>query len=109
MKGPTHSGRRTHEQRLSSPLGTQRLVERQTNIEGPFALAKDLHGMRQTRFRGRRRVQIQVWLTAATMNIKKAVRNMVASPKARGTPLLPTCLRSLLSFCSSHQSRLAHA
>jgi transposase len=98
-----------NEQRLSSPLGKQRLVERQTYIEGPFALAKDLHGMRQTRFRGRRRVQTQVWLTAATMNIKKAVRNMTASPKAGGTPLLPTCLRSLLSLCSSHQSRLAHA
>ncbi len=36
-------------------------------------MAKELHGLRRTRFRGRRRVQIQLWLTAAAMNIKRAV------------------------------------
>lgn len=60
--------------RLASPLGKQRLVERKVFAEGTFGLAKELHGLRQTRFRGRRRVQIQVWLTAAAMNIKRAVR-----------------------------------
>lgn len=73
-----------NEQRLASPLGKQRLVERQIYVEGPFGLAKDLHGMRQTRFRGKRRVQIQVWLTAAAMNIKKAMRSVAASPGTAG-------------------------
>jgi hypothetical protein len=57
-------------------LGRQRLVERKIYIEGAFALAKELHGLRRTRFKGRQRVQIQLWLTAAAMNIKKAVREL---------------------------------
>jgi hypothetical protein len=50
------------------------MVERKTFVEGTFGLAKELHGLRRTRFRGRQRVQVQLWLTAAAMNIKKAVR-----------------------------------
>jgi hypothetical protein len=83
---------------MASPLGKQRLIERQIYVEGAFALAKDLHRMRQTRFRGRSRVQIQVWLTAATINIKKAVRSIAASPRTEGARLLLTRLRSLLSL-----------
>ena len=44
------------------------------SAEGVFAWAKELHGLRRTRFMGRWKVQIQVWLTAAVINIKKAVR-----------------------------------
>ena len=69
------------EERLSSPLGKQRMVERKTCVEGVFGLAKELHGLRQTRFRGRWRVQIQLWLTAAAMNIKKAVKSTKPNPK----------------------------
>jgi transposase len=69
-----------NEQRLNSPLGKRRLVERQIYVEGPFGLAKELHGLRQTRFRGRRRVQIQLWLTVTAMNIKKAVRSLAKGP-----------------------------
>jgi transposase len=61
-------------ERLASPLGKQRMVERKIFVEGTFGLAKELHGLRRTRFRGRQRVQVQLWLTAAAMNIKKAVR-----------------------------------
>ena len=64
------------EERIASPVGKQRMVERKVRVEGAFALAKELHGLRRTRFRGRRRVQIQLWLTAATMNIKKAAGMM---------------------------------
>lgn len=64
------------EELLASPLGKQRLIERKAYSEGAFGLAKELHGLRRTRFRGRRRVQIQLWLTAAAMNIKRAVREM---------------------------------
>jgi hypothetical protein len=68
------------QERVASPLGKRRLVERKTYIEGTFGLAKELHGLRRTRFRGRRRVQIQLWLTAAAMNIKRAVRSTVPKP-----------------------------
>jgi hypothetical protein len=68
------------QERVASPLGKRRLVERKTYIEGTFGLAKELHGLRRTRFRGRRRVQIQLWLTAAAMNIKRAVRSTMPKP-----------------------------
>jgi transposase len=74
------------EERVASPLGTRRLVERKTYIEGVFGLAKELHGLRRTRFKGRRRVQIQVWLTAAAMNIKRAVRSRALKPDPAAAP-----------------------
>jgi transposase len=84
---------------MTSPLGYQRLVERKIYIEGAFGLAKELHGLRRTRFRGRWRVQIQVWLTAAAMNIKKAVRSMRTEPRpAAGSQLLTLLLAWLTPF-----------
>ena len=76
------------QERVSSPLGIRRLVERKTYIEGTFGLAKELHGLRRTRFKGRRRVQIQLWLTAAAMNIKRAVRSRVRKPGPAAAPRL---------------------
>jgi transposase len=85
------------EQRLASPLGKQRLTERKIYVEGTFGLAKELHGLRRTRFRGRRRVQIQLWLTAAAMNIKRAVRKMEVTGRPVATGLvLPPLLTILL-------------
>jgi hypothetical protein len=63
-------------QRVSSSLGRDLLNQRKARAEGVFALAKELHGLRRTRFRGRWRFQIQLWLTAAVMNIKKAVTEL---------------------------------
>lgn len=82
------------EELLASPLGKQRLIEREIYIEGAFGLAKELHGLRRTRFKGRWRVQVQLWLTAAAMNIKKAVRSKQGGA---GQPA-PTPLTSL--FCT---------
>lgn len=65
------------QERNASPMGKRRMVERKIYVEGVFALAKELHGLRRTRFRGRHRIQIQLWLTAAAMNIKKAVQKRV--------------------------------
>jgi hypothetical protein len=61
-------------ERLSSTRGKELLLQRRVSAEGVFAWAKELHGLRRTRFMGRWKVQIQVWLTAAVINIKKAVR-----------------------------------
>jgi transposase len=76
--------------RIADPKGKRRMAERKTRVEGTFGLAKELHGLRRTRFRGRRRVQIQLWLTAAAMNIKRAVRKIAT----KGRPAVPTLLLS---------------
>ena len=79
---------------LAKPIGKQRLIERKTYVEGAFGLAKELHGLRRTRFKGRWRVQIQVWLTAAAMNIKKAVKAGAISGKPAGAGAFPHLARS---------------
>ncbi len=68
------------EERMASPLGNQRMGERKTRAEGTFGLGKELHGLRRTRFRGRWRVQIQLWVMAAAMNIKRAVQSRRPHP-----------------------------
>jgi transposase len=86
---------------LAGPLGKQRLIERKVCVEGAFGLAKELHGLRRTRFRGRRRVQIQLWLTAAAMNIKRAVRQMAMKGRPVVQALLAAFLISLLRWLDS--------
>jgi transposase len=94
------------EELLASPLGKQRLIERKIYIEGAFGLAKELHGLRRTRFRGRRRVQIQLWFTAAAMNIKRAVRKLTAGGKpAAPARLLVLVLSSLLRWLNNSRYR----
>jgi len=80
--------------RIADAKGKRRLTERKIYVEGTFGLAKELHGLRRTRFRGRRRVQIQLWLTAAAMNIKRAVRRMTE----KGRPAAPGLLAIALTI-----------
>jgi transposase len=61
-------------ERLSSPRGRELLLQRKVRAEVIFAWAKELHGLRRTRFMGRWKVQIQLWLTATVINIKRVVR-----------------------------------
>jgi transposase len=82
--------------RLASARGKRRMAERQIYVEGTFGLAKELHGLRRTRFRGRRWVQIQLWLTAAAMNIKRAVRRMTAGGKSAAPALLIARITTVL-------------
>ena len=72
-------------ERLSSTRGKELLLQRRVSAEGVFAWAKELHGLRRTRFMGRWKVQIQVWLTAAVINIKKAVRLLVKTEPLAGS------------------------
>jgi transposase len=74
--------------RVGGPKGKTRMTERKIYVEGAFGLAKELHGLRRTRFRGRWRVQVQVWLTAAAMNIKKAVKTIERESRQGGTLVL---------------------
>ena len=40
-------------------------------MEGIFAEAKPPHGMRRARYRGRAKMQIQVYMTATVQNLKR--------------------------------------
>jgi transposase len=86
---------------MAGPLGKQRLVERKVYVEGAFGLGKELHGLRRTRFRGKRRVQIQLWLTAAAMNIKRAARQMASKGRSVLPALLAVIRTSLLRWPDS--------
>ena len=97
------------EELLTSPLGKQRLIERRIYIEGTFGLAKELHGLRRTRFRGRRRVQIQLWLTAAAMNIKRAARRLATGGKPAEPALLLVRLLRTSTRMLNRSARLAYA
>jgi len=58
------------ENRLS-PEGKELYSRRKETIERSFADAKELHGLRYARYRGRKKVLDQCLLTAAVMNMKK--------------------------------------
>lgn len=90
--------------RVASPKGKRRLTERKIYIEGTFGLAKELHGLRRTRFRGRRRVQIQLWLTAAAMNIKRAASRMAAKGRPMAPALIAIVLATLRRWLNSSTS-----
>jgi len=70
------------EEGISSALGRRLVHERKVMSEGTFALAMELHGLRRIRFRGRRKVQVQLWLIAAAMNIKRAAKSLSPLPSA---------------------------
>jgi len=60
----------------ASPLGRRLMKERKTRMEGVIAQAKNVHGLSRARFRGKEKVEIQLLLTAAVINLKKLLDNM---------------------------------
>jgi transposase len=62
--------------RMENPVGRELMRQRKTRIEGIFALGKELHGLRRTRLMGRWKVQIQLWMTAIAINLKRAIKAM---------------------------------
>jgi hypothetical protein len=64
---------------LTTEEGKRRFGQRKVYVETVFAIAKDRHGLRRAQWRGKWKVQIQVWLTAAAMNIKKLARITAAA------------------------------
>jgi len=64
---------------LTTEEGKRRFGQRKVYVETVFAIAKDRHGLRRAQWRGKWKVQIQVWLTAAAMNIKKLARTTAAA------------------------------
>jgi transposase len=64
-------------ERLRNLPGRELMRRRKTRIEGIFALGKQLHGLRRTRLKGRWKVQIQLWLTATVINLKRAIKALI--------------------------------
>jgi hypothetical protein len=60
---------------LSSPVGREVLKERRTTAEWVVAEAKNFHGLRRARQRGKDKVSIQVLMTAAVQNLKRLLHN----------------------------------
>jgi IS5 family transposase len=72
-------------ERLSTSTGQELLKQRKVRVEGVFTLAKELHGLRRTRFMGRWKVQMQLWLTAAAINIKRAAKQLSKTDLSAGS------------------------
>lgn len=64
------SKERVNQHRLT-PVGKSIYARRKETVEKSFADAKELHGYRYARFRGKSKVQAQCLLTAAAQNMKK--------------------------------------
>ncbi|MDI6816284.1 MAG: transposase [Actinomycetota bacterium] len=60
---------------LASDEGAVLFGLRKTVIEGLFGQAKSFHGLARAKLRGIEKMEIQVLLTATTLNLKKLVRN----------------------------------
>jgi transposase len=59
-----------------SPMWRAMLCKRKTLLEGSFGDAKNNHGLRRAKYRGREKVQEQSLLTAVVQNIKKLVKDL---------------------------------
>ncbi|WP_260405722.1 IS1182 family transposase, partial [Paenibacillus sp. 598K] len=64
------------EKNASSPAGQLLLRWRQRKIEPSFGEAKELHGYRRCKYRGRAKTQEQALLTAFAQNVKKIARHL---------------------------------
>jgi transposase len=83
-------------ERIENPAGRQLMKQRKTRIEGIFALGKELHGLRRTRLMGRWKVQIQLWMTAVAINLKRAIKAL--TNQSKGTDLSNPHGNSCFSF-----------
>jgi transposase len=59
--------------RMRDPTFRTKRCERMWKMEGLFAEAKQNHGLSRARYRGRAKVQIQAYLSAAVQNLKRLV------------------------------------
>ena len=65
----------------------------------PSLWPRKMHGPRRTRFVGPGKVQIQLWLTATAMNVKRTVRTQ--TPLLAGVAAARIAL-SELNYCGPH-------
>ena len=58
---------------MRDPTFGQKMSERMWKMEGLFAEAKQYHNLARAKYRGRRKVQIQAYLSAIAQNLKRLV------------------------------------
>lgn len=76
---------------------------RQRTIERSFAEAKELHGLRRCRFRGREKTQEQVLMTAIAQNLKRIARML--TKRATGIFSVRLIYTVIQAFCCSTPKR----
>ena len=81
-----------------------KLVERMWKMEGIFAEAKAHHGMRRARYRGRAKVQIQVYMTSTLQNLKR-LASVALKGTIGGKIELTKPFQSAFLFCSRFSSK----
>jgi hypothetical protein len=59
--------------RMKTAIFKERLIERFWKIEGIIGEAKNLHGLARAKYRGLQKMQIQAYLSASILNIKRLV------------------------------------
>lgn len=59
-----------------------KMRERMWKMEGIFAEAKSHHGLKRARYRGRAKVQIQVYMISIVQNLKRLVTAAIGPPKS---------------------------
>lgn len=60
-------------ERMKTAIFQAKLAERMWKVEGLISEAKQLHGLNKARYRGLTKTQIQVYLIASVLNIKRLV------------------------------------
>lgn len=61
----------------ANPDFKKKLWQRMWKMEGVFAEAKSHHGMRRARYRGRAKMQIQVYMTSTVQNLKRLAASLI--------------------------------
>lgn len=64
---------------MYTPEFDERMRERMWKVEGIFAEAKQYHCLRRAKYRGLKKVQIQAYLCACALNIKRLVNALLDS------------------------------
>ena len=61
-------------QHMTSHVFLKKLGERFWKMEGLIAEAKNIHGLKRAKYRGRSKMQIQAYLTCTVQNIKRLLK-----------------------------------
>jgi hypothetical protein len=64
---------------MKTPDFLKKLAERFWKMEGIMAEAKNCHGLKRARCRGRQKVQIQAYLISTVQNIKRLMSSIATS------------------------------
>jgi transposase len=60
--------------RMKTQIFNERLIERFWKIEGIIGEAKNLHGLGRAKYRGLQKMQIQAYLSASILNVKRLIQ-----------------------------------